>query len=100
MNRYLFFCIFVFYYDRTDHNWQEAKWEGGGVGKGVTKYVTLDHNKTSHKGTFFFYIEIYTSSESWKRLTINVCFVRIGQYLAQIKLFENLESEGAFKYCL
>ncbi len=55
-------------------------------------YVTLDH-KTSHKGQFF-KIEMYTSSESW----IDVWFIRIGQYLAEIQLFENLESEGAKKY--
>ncbi len=47
-------------------------------------YVTLDL-KTSHKGQVF-EIEIYTSSESW---------IHIGQYLAEIQLFENLESEGA-----
>ncbi len=57
--------------------------------------VTLDH-KTSLKCTFF-EIEIYTSSESWiNKLSIYV-FVRIGQYLAEIQLFENLESEGAKK---
>ncbi len=28
-------------------------------------------------------------------LSINVWFVMIGQYLAEIQLFENLESEGA-----
>ncbi len=39
----------------------------------------------------FLKIEIYTSSE------IDVWFVRIGQYLAEIQLFENLESEGAKK---
>ncbi len=56
-------------------------------------YVTLDH-KISHKGRFF-KIEIYTSSESWiNKLSIDVWFVRIGQYLAEIQLFENLESEG------
>ncbi len=61
-------------------------------------YVTLDH-KTSHKGTFF-EIEIYTSFESWiNKLSIDVFhwFVRIGLYLAEIQLFENLESEGAKK---
>ncbi len=59
-------------------------------------YVTLDH-KTSHKGKFS-EIEIYKSSESWiNKLSINVWFVRIGQYLAEIQLFENLESEGAKK---
>ncbi len=57
-------------------------------------YVTL-HHKTSHKGQFF-EIEIYTSSERWiNKLSIDVWFVRIGQYLAEIQLFENLESEGA-----
>ncbi len=40
----------------------------------------------------FFETEIYTSSESW----INK-LVMIGQYLAEIQLFENLESEGAKK---
>ncbi len=49
--------------------------------------MTLDH-KTSHKGHFFLN-------------SIDV-FVMIGQYLAEIGLFENLESEGAkkkYKYC-
>ncbi len=41
--------------------------------------MTLDH-KTSHKGNF---------------VKKNVFFIRIGQYLAGIQLFENLESEGA-----
>ncbi len=36
----------------------------------------------------------YTSSESWiNKLSIDVWFV--GQYLTEIQLFENLESEGA-----
>ncbi len=57
-------------------------------------FVTLDH-KTSHKGQFF-EIEIYTSSERWlNKLSIDVWFDRIGQYLAEIQLYENLESEGA-----
>jgi len=30
-------------------------------------------------------------------LSIDVWFVRIGQYLAEIQLFEHLESEGAKK---
>ncbi len=43
-------------------------------------------------------IQIYTSDESWiNKLSIDVLFVRIGQYLAEIQLFENLESEGAKK---
>ncbi len=53
--------------------------------------VTMDH-KTSNKGQFF-EIEIYTSSESWiNKLSIAVWFVMMGQYLAEIQLFENLES--------
>ncbi len=52
-------------------------------------FVTLDH-KTSHKGNvFFIIIEICTSYESCiNKLSINVWFVRIGQYLAGIQLFE------------
>ncbi len=46
--------------------------------------------KTSHKA--------YTWSESWiNKLSIYVWFVRIWQYLAEIQLFEKLESEGAKK---
>ncbi len=56
--------------------------------------VTMDH-KTSHNGQFS-EIEIYISSKSWiNKLSIDVLFVRIWQYLAEIQLFENLESEGA-----
>ncbi len=56
----------------------------------------MDHN-ISHKGQFF-EIEIYTSPESWiNKLSIIVRVVRIGQYLAEMQLFENLESEGAKK---
>ncbi len=56
----------------------------------------MDH-KTSHKGQFF-KIEIYAAPESWIiKLSIDVWFVMIGQYLAEIQLFENLESEGAKK---
>ncbi len=58
--------------------------------------VTLDH-KTSHKGQFF-KIKIYTPSGSWiNKLCIDEWFARIGQYMAEIQLFENLESEGAKK---
>ncbi len=43
-------------------------------------------------------IEMYALSESWiNKLFINVLFVRIRQYLAEIQLFEHLESEGAKK---
>ncbi len=55
-------------------------------------YVTLNH-KTS---PIFLFIEIYISSEI-NKLSIDVWFVRIGQYLSEIQLFENLESEGAKK---
>ncbi len=55
--------------------------------------MTLDH-KTSHKGQVF-KIEIYTSPESW--INKPFWFVRIGQYLSEIQLLENLESEGAKK---
>ncbi len=62
----------------------------------VLKHVTLDH-KTSLKCQFF-EIEMYKSSESWvNKLSIGVWFVSIGHYLADIQLFENLESEGAKK---
>ncbi len=41
---------------------------------------------------------MYTSSESGiNKISIDVWFVRIGQYLAEIQLFEYLESEGAKK---
>ncbi len=44
----------------------------------------------------FIFIEICTSSGSWiNKFSIDVWFVRIGQYLAKIKLLENLEFEGA-----
>ncbi len=59
----------------------------------------MDH-KTSHKGNFL-EIEIYKSwntSESWiNNFSIDVWFVMIGQYLSEIQLFVNLESEGAKK---
>ncbi len=43
-------------------------------------------------------IEIYTSSESWiNMLSIDVWFIMIGQYLVEIQLYENLQSEGAKK---
>ncbi len=57
-------------------------------------FVALDH-KTSHKPQFF-KIKIYTSSESWiNKLSIDVWFVRISLYLTEIRLFKNLEFEGA-----
>jgi len=36
--------------------------------------------------------------ESWtNKLSFDVWFVKMGQYLAEIQLFENMESEGAKK---
>ncbi len=38
--------------------------------------------------------QVCRSSLSLNKLSIDVWFVMIGQYLAEIQLFENLESEG------
>ncbi len=58
--------------------------------------MSLEH-KTSHKGQFC-EIEISTSYKSWiNNLSIDVWFVMIEQYLAEIQLFVNLESDGAKK---
>ncbi len=56
----------------------------------------MDH-KTSHKDQFY-EIEIYTSPESWINKLFNGL---LEQYLTEIQLFENLESEDAkkSKYC-
>ncbi len=41
---------------------------------------------------------IFLEKSSWiNKLSVDVWFVRIGQYLAEIQLFEYLESEGAKK---
>ncbi len=64
-----------------------------------SSYVTPDHKILSLKCKSF-EIKISTSYESWNKpnkLFIYVWFVRIGQYLPEIQLFENLESEGAQK---
>ncbi len=39
--------------------------------------------------------QLYGSISLINKLSIDTWFVRIGQYLAEIQLFENLESEGA-----
>ncbi len=58
--------------------------------------MTLDH-KTSLKCQFS-QTEMYILSESGvNKLSIDVWFVRIGHYLAEIQLFEYLESEGVNK---
>ncbi len=48
--------------------------------------MTLDH-KTSHNDTFF-------KIEIDNKLSIDVWFVRIGQYFAEIQLFENLQKKN------
>ncbi len=46
----------------------------------------------------FFEFEIYTLFESWINIiSIDTWFVKFGQYLVEIQLFENLESEGTNK---
>ncbi len=58
-------------------------------------YVCDPGPQNSHTGQFF-ENEISTSSEIWiNKLSIDFWFVRIGQYLAEIQLYENLKSEGA-----
>ncbi len=62
-------------------------------------FVTLVH-KTSHKGQPVIRVNIICIHcihiESWiNKLSSDVWFVMIGQYLAEIQLFENLKSEGA-----
>ncbi len=70
--------------DATDAGWLHVK--------DTTAHMD---NKTSHKGQFF-EIEMFTSSESWiNHISIDVWF---GQYLSEIQLLENLESEDAKKY--
>ncbi len=75
--------------------------------------MTLDH-KTSHKCLFFlkknynkkkYIIYIYILNEITtsayiiliNNISIGIWFVMIGEYLAEMQLFENMESEGAKK---
>ncbi len=54
--------------------------------------MTLEH-KTSHKGPFW-EIEIYALYKSWMDwLSVDVWFVMIGQYLAEIQVFEYLRMQ-------
>ncbi len=48
-------------------------------------------------GSTFWNRDVYIIRKLINKLSIDVWFVRIGQYLAEIQLFENLESEGAKK---
>ncbi len=53
--------------------------------------MTLDHKTTKKNKGQFFNIEIDTSAGSWiNTLSVDVWFVRIWQYLAEIQLFENI----------
>ncbi len=64
---------------------------------------------TSIRGCFYFIllylwpwttkpvIRVNFSKLRINKLSTDVWFIRIGQYLAEIQLFENLESEGAKK---
>ncbi len=49
------------------------------------------------KCQFFLNWDLYIIFPWINQLSIDVWFVRIVQYLAEINLFENLESEGAKK---
>ncbi len=56
-----------------------------------------DPGPQNQLSVIFFYWD-YTSSDSWiNRISIDVLFVMISQYLAEIQVFENPESEGANK---
>ncbi len=57
--------------------------------------MTLDH-KTSHKGQYFL-IGIYYII-GLNKPSVDLWFVRMGQYLTDILLFEYLESKGANIY--
>ncbi len=43
------------------------------------------------------YYRLVSCSNAMPEISIDVWFVRIGEYLAEVQLFENLESEGAKK---
>ncbi len=45
----------------------------------------------------FWFVYIIRKQKKYILLSIDVWFVRIGQYLAEMQLFENLGSEGAKK---
>ncbi len=59
-------------------------------------FIKCDHvpQNQSYSKCQFYKIEIYTSYESWiNKLCIYVWFVMIGQYSAEIQLFENQNIE-------
>ncbi len=57
-----------------------------------TKKALIKINCLNKNNTWLHYIYAYESCIN--KLTIDVWFVRIGQYLVKIQLFENIESEG------
>ncbi len=60
-------------------------------------YATLDH-KTSQKGHLFPKLGfLHHLKAECRNISIDVWFIMIGQYLAEIQLYENLESEGKKK---
>ncbi len=59
------------------------------------EYVTLDH-KTSLKCNFLSKLRFIHNLKA-EYISFKHKFVRIGQYLSEIQLFENWESEGAKK---
>ncbi len=61
-----------------------------------TLYVTLDHKKKKSVN-FFPNWDLYIIWKLKNNISIDIWFVMIGQYLTEIQLFENLESEGVKK---
>ncbi len=59
-------------------------------------HLTLDH-KTSIRVNFSKLRFLHHLKAEINNIHIDVWFVRIGQYLAEIQLYENLEYEGAKK---
>ncbi len=78
-------------------SWYQGLWPVTEENENMIQMFSICDTGPQNKGQFF-KIEIYASSESWiNKLSIDVWFVRTGQYLGEIQLFENLESEGAKK---
>ncbi len=76
------------FFSSTDQKWEKNVYS--------TVYSLYMWPWTTKPVIRVFETEIYTSSESWiNKISIDVWFVRIGQYLAAIQQFENLDFEGA-----
>ncbi len=82
----------LLYWGETQQEWNEQSIISSAfnLNRNITSEMTLDH-KTSHKGPLF-KIEII-----WKLNNTVSIDVRIWQYLVEIQLFENLDSDGAKK---